>query len=117
QVILGDGTQHVGLVGAADEDLADELARVNRLLGGEAMVARHQDDERLPVHHVVPEVVARLHAHEGQVQPAASCRTTTPRSTATGRVARAIPTAAMLHGAAGSVLSRTSPLSGFVSWR
>jgi hypothetical protein len=35
------------------------------------MVARHQDDERLPVHDVVPEIVARLHPHEGHVQPAA----------------------------------------------
>jgi len=40
QVILGDGPQHRGFVGAADEDLADELARMNCLLGGEAMVAR-----------------------------------------------------------------------------
>ena len=38
------------------------------------MVARHQDDERLPVHHMVPEVIARLHAQEGQVQPAAGER-------------------------------------------
>jgi hypothetical protein len=38
------------------------------------MVARHQDDEGLPVHHVVFEVVARLHAQEGQVQPAAGER-------------------------------------------
>ncbi len=64
QVVFGDGAQHRGLVGAADEDLAEELTRMNCLLGGEAMVARHQDDERLPVHHVVLEVVARLHAHE-----------------------------------------------------
>ena len=35
------------------------------------MVARHQDDERLTVHHVVSEVVARLHAQEGDIQPAA----------------------------------------------
>src|SRR5262249_9289839 len=35
----------------------------------------------------------------------------------TGRLARARPTAAMLLGAAGSVLSRTSPLSGLVSCR
>ena len=32
------------------------------------MVARHQDDERLSVHDVVPGVVARLHAQEGEVQ-------------------------------------------------
>ena len=38
-----------------------------------------------------------------------------PRSTTTGMVARAMPIAAMLAGASGSVLSRTSPLSGFVS--
>jgi hypothetical protein len=38
------------------------------------MVARHQDDERLPVHHVVFEVEARLHAQEGKVEPAAGER-------------------------------------------
>ena len=38
------------------------------------MVARHQDDERLVVHHVVHEVVARLDAQEGHVEPAADER-------------------------------------------
>jgi hypothetical protein len=38
------------------------------------MVARHQHDERLPVHHAVPEVVGRLHAQESQAQPAAGER-------------------------------------------
>ena len=38
------------------------------------MVARHQDDEWLPVHHVVLEVVARLDAQECEVQSAADER-------------------------------------------
>lgn len=37
----------------------------------EAVVGGHQDDERLAVHYVVGEVVARLDAEEGQVQAAA----------------------------------------------
>jgi hypothetical protein len=48
--------------------------RAHRFARGEAMVVRHQDDQRLPVHHVVLEVVARLHAQEGQVQLAAGER-------------------------------------------
>ena len=48
---------------------------------------------------------------------AANLRMITPRLTIAGIVASARPTAAMLHGAAGSVLSRTSPLSGLVSCR
>ena len=44
-------------------------------------------------------------------------RESTPRSMTTGRLARARPTAAMLLGAAGSVLSRTSTLSGLISCR
>jgi hypothetical protein len=48
QVILGDGAQHRGFVGAADEDLGDELTRMNGLLGGEAMLARHQCLLKLP---------------------------------------------------------------------
>ena len=54
--------------------LADEILRAHCLARGEAMVAWHQDDERLPVYYVVPEVIARLHAQEGQVQPAAGKR-------------------------------------------
>jgi len=37
---------------------------------GEAVVVRHQDDERFPVHDVALQVVAGLRAQEGQVQPA-----------------------------------------------
>ena len=48
---------------------------------------------------------------------AANLRMSTPRSTTAGIVASARPAAAMLHGASRSVLSRTRPLSGLVSWR
>ena len=40
--------------------------------------------------------------------------TTTPRSTMTGMLAKAIPIAAMLAGAVACVLSRTRPLSGLL---
>jgi hypothetical protein len=35
------------------------------------MVARHQDDQRLVVHHLVAQVEGRLGAQEGHVEPAA----------------------------------------------
>ena len=38
------------------------------------MVARHQDDQRLVVHHLVAQVEGRLDAQEGQVEPAADER-------------------------------------------
>jgi hypothetical protein len=34
------------------------------------MVARHQDDQRLVVHHLVAQVEGRLGAQEGHVEPA-----------------------------------------------
>ncbi len=48
---------------------------------------------------------------------AAKSRTRTPRSTTTGIVASAMPTAAILTGAFESVLSLTSPLSWLISFR
>ena len=48
---------------------------------------------------------------------AAKSRKRTPRSTTPGMVASAMPTAAMVTGAFGSVLSRTNPLSGLLSCR
>jgi hypothetical protein len=45
---------------------------VNRFAAGEAMVARHQDDRRLVVHHLVAQVVGRLDAQKGRVQPGAT---------------------------------------------
>ncbi len=62
QIVLGHGAQHCRFVRTADEDLADEFPRVNRLATGEAMVARHQDDQRLVVHHLVAQVEGRLDA-------------------------------------------------------
>jgi len=57
-----------------DEKLAQEILPAYCSASGEAMVVGHQDDERLPVDHVVLEVVARLHAQEGQVKLAAGER-------------------------------------------
>jgi hypothetical protein len=74
EIVFGDGAQHGGLVRAADENLAKEIVRGYCFARGEAMVARHRGDERLPVDHVVLEVVARLRAQEGQVELAADER-------------------------------------------
>src|SRR6478672_10129003 len=60
EIVFGDLTQHMGLVGTADDYLADEILRTHYLARGEAMVAWHEDDERLPVDYVVPEVIARF---------------------------------------------------------
>ena len=73
QTILGHGAQHCGFVRTADENLADEFPRVNRFAAGEAMVARHQDDQRLVLHHLVAQVEGRL-GEEGHVEPAADKR-------------------------------------------
>jgi hypothetical protein len=64
----------VALFAPADENLAHEILRAHCVAHGEGMAARHQHDERVPVHHGVPEVVGRLHAQEGQGQPAAGER-------------------------------------------
>src|ERR1700730_8690899 len=66
--------KHCGFVRTADEDLADEFPRVNRFAAGEAMVAWHQDDQRLVVHHLVAQVEGRLRAQGGDVEPAADER-------------------------------------------
>src|SRR5260370_15417835 len=63
-----------GFVQTADEDLADEFPRVNRFAAGEAMVARHQDDQRFVVDHLVAQVERRLDAQESHVEPAADER-------------------------------------------
>jgi len=74
QIVLGHGAQHCGFVRTADEYLADEFPRVNRFTAGEAMVTRHQNDQRLVVHHLVAQVEGRLDAQEGHVEPAADER-------------------------------------------
>ena len=74
RIVLGHGAQHCGFVRTADKDLAEEFPRVNRFQAGEAMVARHQDDQRLVVHYLVAQVEGRLDAQEGHVEPAAGER-------------------------------------------
>ena len=70
--VLGDQPNFGG--GQLVEVLAAALASVKDLgtasVGDKTMVARHQDNERLPIHNVVSEVMARLHAQEGYVQSA-----------------------------------------------
>ena len=84
QVFFRDGAQHRGLVRSADEDLADELFRTDRLARRQAMVARHQHHERFPGHHPVFQIEVRLDTEKGDVEPATNERIGEVRGITTG---------------------------------
>ena len=74
QIVLGHAAQHGCFVRTANEDLPHEFPRVNLFAAGDAMIARHQDDQRLVVHHLVAQVEGRLDVAFLRVEPAADER-------------------------------------------
>ena len=70
QIGFGDGAQDRGLVRPADEDLADEFLRTDRLARRQAMVARHQHHQRLLRHHPVFQIELRFDAEKSHVEAA-----------------------------------------------